>query len=202
MKHLGLQIVGGVLYLLNKVFLDLMERRRNHDEEAFWHWRRWAWIVYLVGLPPVVMILLLERDWILGAIEIGGLPAMLCGLVAAMSRKEAPKWLDRIALVAIPIGLTLSLLDHGGLASVTQLCEIGGSAGFLVGTYLLSKDRQSGYGWFMLMNVATGALLYLQNYVLFVPQQILSVVFIADAYRLRRARVGPALRGVQRVYVR
>lgn len=87
--------------------------------------------------------------------------------------------------------LGYSFYDFGGITTLTQLLEIGGSAGFLVGTYLLSKDRQSGYGWFMLMNVTTGWLLYIENYPWFVPQQVLSVIFIIDAYRVRRSRSAP-----------
>jgi len=185
LEHLTLQIVGGTLYLLNKIFLNLMERRRG-DVEQFWLWRKLAWAVYLLGLPPIVWIFFLERDWIFGTIELGGVPAMLCGLIAAFNRKGAPSWLDRLALVAIPVGLGLSVWDFGGITTSTQLLEIAGSAGFLIGTYLLAKDRQSGYYWFMLMNVATGILLGLQGYYLFVPQQIISIILIADAYRVRR----------------
>ena len=188
MEHLMLQIVGGTLYLLNKVFLNLMERRRG-DVEQFWFWRKLAWGVYLLGLPPIVWIFFLEKDWIFGSIEIGGAPAMMCGLIAAFSRKDAPSWLDKLALVAIPVGLILSAWDLGGINTGTQLLEIAGSGGFLVGTYLLAKDHESGYYWFMLMNVATGILLGIQGYYLFVPQQILSIFLIADAHRIRRSRM-------------
>jgi hypothetical protein len=92
--------------------------------------------VYLLGLPPIVIMLCMKQNWIFAAIEIGGAPAMLCGLIAAFSRKDAPKWLDRLAVVAVPVGLALSLLDLGFSRPLTQGLEIGGSAGFLIGTYL------------------------------------------------------------------
>lgn len=145
-----------------------------------------AWGSYLLGLPPIAMIFFLEKDWIFGSIELGGAPAMLYGLIAAFSRKDAPQWLDRLALLAVPIGLGLSIWDLGSIGATTQLLEIAGSAGFLIGTYLLAKDRESGYYWFMLMNLTTGTLLYIQGYYLFVPQQIVSVFLIADAHRIRR----------------
>lgn len=186
MEHLALQLVGGSLYLLHKVFLDLMERARNrHEVELFWFWRKIAWAVYLLGLPAVVAIFFRERNWLFGCIELGGSPAMLCGLLTAWRRKDPPKWLDAIALAAIPVGLAWSLYDFGGITTQSQLLEVGGSAGFLIGTYLLSLDRESGYWWFMLMNVATGLLMYHQGYLLFVPQQAISMILIIDAYRIR-----------------
>lgn len=168
MERMILQIVGGGLYLLNKLFLDIMEYKRGKNEEAFWFWKKMAWVVYLMGLPPIVMIFFRERNWLFGAIELGGAPAMLCGLIVARTRKDAPRWLSRTALFAIPVGLGCSLYDFGGITTLNQLLEIAGSAGFLVGTYLLSKDQESGYGWFMLMNAATGWLLYIEKYPWFV----------------------------------
>ena len=162
-----------------------MERKRK-DADRFWFWRKMAWGSYLLGLPPIVAIFFLEKDWIFGSIELGGAPAMLCGLVAAFSRKDAPKWLDWLALGAVPVGLVLSVWDLGSFGSLTQLLEVAGSAGFLIGTYFLAKDREVGYYWFMLMNLTTGTLLYIQDYYLFVPQQILSVFLIVDAHRIRR----------------
>ena len=35
MERAILQIVGGGLYLFNKVFLDVMEHKRGKNEEAF-----------------------------------------------------------------------------------------------------------------------------------------------------------------------
>jgi hypothetical protein len=187
LEHLTLQIVGGTLYLLNKVFLNLMERRRGNVEQ-FWLFRKLTWAVYLLGLPPIVAIFFIERDWIFGLVELGGAPAMLCGLIAAFNRKSAPKWLDRLAIAAVPVGFTLSVWDFGGITTLTQFLEILGSAGFLVGTYLLAKDRQSGYYWFLIMNVTTGVLLGIQGYYLFIPQQALSILLILDAYRVRKTR--------------
>lgn len=164
-----------------------MERKRGSVEQ-FWFWRKWTWAVYLMGLPFIVWMFFLERDWIFASIEIGGIPAMLCGLVVAFRRKNAPNWLNYLAIIAIPIGLALSAWDFGGisLSPGTQLLEILGSAGFLVGTLLLAKDYQSGYYWFMLMNVSTGILLGIQGNYLMFPQQILSVALIYDAHRIRR----------------
>ncbi len=182
-------VLGGGLYLLNKLFLDIMERRKS-SVEAYWFWRKLAWIVYLLGLPPVLMIFYHEQDWLFGAVELGGTPAMFCGVIAAMSRKNAPAWLDRIALYAIPVGLAVTFLDFRDWH--TFALQFLGSAGFLIGTYELSKDRQSGYNWFLLMNTATGALLYVQGRPFWLLQQILSIIFTFDARRVRRLKTANA----------
>lgn len=175
-----------------------MERKRHQNVEAFWFWRKTAWAVYLLGLPFIVYMFLLKDDYLFAAIELGGAPAMLCGIIAATRRRAAPMWLDWIALGAIPIGLGYSLYYFGGVTTFDQGLEIAGSAGFLIGTYLLSKDREGGYNWFMLMNVATGWLLLRQGFPWFVPQQILSITFTMDARRVRQKHIllklGAALR--------
>jgi hypothetical protein len=170
-----------------------MERERA--TARFWFWRKLAWATYLVGLPPVVAIFAVEQNWLFAAIEVGGAPAMMCGLVAAFSRKDPPAWLDQLALIAIPIGIIASLWNLGLSKPLAQGLEVAGSIGFLVGTYLLAKDREEGYRWFLVMNLATGILLGMQGYYLFVPQQILSIILIADAHRVRKRKNKQALSG-------
>jgi hypothetical protein len=80
-----------------------------------------------------------------------------------------------------------SFLDFGGINTLNQWLEIAGSAGFLIGTYLLAHDNRRGYGWFFVMNAATAWLLGRQGYLLFVPQQILSVILVLYALRMRIA---------------
>ena len=130
------------------------------------------------------------------SLEAGGAPAMLCGLLVGIRRKDAPKWLDLIALLVIPIGLAMSLLDFRSIPLLNHILEFAGSAGFLIGSYLLAKDRISGYGWFFLMNAATAWLLYIEHYPLFVPQQVVSIIFIIDAtvQRVKSLRAAKALK--------
>ena len=201
MSRTMLQLLGGGMYLLNKIFLDAMEHVRSKNEEdnknnaKFWLLNQMAWAVYLLGLVPFVIIFFKERNWLFGAIELGGMPAMLCGLIAAIRKRDAPTWLAYLALLAIPAGLGYSLYDFGGITTLNQGLEIGGSAGFLIGTFLLSRGRQSGYLWFLLMNGATAYLMYIENYLLLVLGQILSIVFTVDAFRTRTEKVGPGAVG-------
>jgi len=186
-----LQWLGGGFYLLNKIFLSLSERARNRGDNATARkWRIASWVVYLVGLPPWVAIFVSHRNWIAASVEASGIPAMVLGLVIAFrgTTKDPPRWLDSLALVCIPMGFSYSLYDFGGLKSINQWLEIGLVVGFLVGTYLLAKERTEGYLWYVLMHVACAWLMWIQGYQWLFLQQAVSLVFIGDAYRMAKKR--------------
>lgn len=182
-----LQWLGGGCYLLNKVFLSLSEHARFQEHAArARRWRIAAWTVYLVGLPPWVIIFIMWRNWIAASVEASGAPAMLLGLVIALRglATQPPRWLNRTALAFIPAGFCFSLYDFGGLTAINQWLEVGLAAGFLVGTYQLAHERASGYLWYVLMHVTCGSLMWIQGYPWLFAQQLVSLVFIADAYRM------------------
>ncbi len=202
MQHEVLQWLGGGFYLLNKIFLSFSEHARNRGyAAAARRWRIASWAVYLCGLPPWVIIFVSWRDWIAASVEASGAPAMLLGLVTALRGTTAnpPRWLDRLALVCIPAGFAYSLYDFGGLTTPNQWLEIGLVLGFLVGTYLLAKERASGYLWYVLMHVSCGWLMWIQSYPWLFLQQLASLVFIVDAYRVTQQR-GQWSRGKERNY--
>lgn len=185
--HQVLQWLGGGFYLLNKIFLSFSERARNRGDEAIARkWRIASWVVYLAGLPPWVIIFVSWRNWIAASVEASGVPAMLLGLIIALrgTTKNPPRWLDHLALVCIPLGFGYSLYDFGGITTINQWLEIGLVLGFLVGTYLLAKERASGYLWYVLMHVTCGWLMWIQGYPWLFLQQLVSLVFIVDAYRM------------------
>ncbi len=182
-----LQWLGGGFYLFNKIFFSFSERARNHSNEVITRkWRIASWVVYLAGLPPWVIIFVKERNWIAASVETSGVPAMLLGLVIALrgTTKNPPRWLDRLALVCIPLGFAYSLYDFGGLNTINQWLEIGLVVGFLIGTYLLAKERAGGYLWYVLMHITCGWLMYIESYPWLFLQQIISLGFIVDAYRM------------------
>ncbi|MBI2055136.1 MAG: hypothetical protein HYT39_03515 [Candidatus Sungbacteria bacterium] len=192
--HQVLQWLGGGFYLLNKIFLSFSEHARNRgDEVRARKWRIASWAVYLVGLPPWVIIFVSWRNWIAASVEASGAPAMVLGLVIALrgTTKNPPRWLDHLALVCIPLGFGYSLYDFGGITTVNQWLEIGLVLGFLVGTYLLAKERASGYLWYVLMHVTCGWLMWIQGYPWLLLQQLVSLVFIVDAYRMTQKRRVP-----------
>lgn len=189
--HQVLQWLGGGFYLLNKIFLSFSERTRNRGDEARARiWRIASWAVYLVGLPPWVIIFVSWRNWIAASVEASGAPAMVLGIVIALrgTTKNPPRWLDHLALICIPLGFAYSIYDFGGITTVNQWLEIALVLGFLVGTYLLAKERASGYLWYILMHVSGGLLMWVQSYPWLFLQQLLSLGFIVDAYRITQKR--------------
>lgn len=189
--HQVLQWLGGGFYLLNKIFLSFSEHARNRGDEARARkWRIASWAVYLVGLPPWVIIFVSWRNWIAASVETSGAPAMLLGLVIALrgTTKNPPRWLDRLALFCIPLGFGYSLYDFGGITTINQWLEIGLVLGFLIGTYFLAKEQTSGYLWYILMHVTCGWLMWIQGYPWLFLQQLISLVFIVDAYRMTQKR--------------
>lgn len=180
MTIIFLQIWGGSFYLLNKICFSQVERSTNTIKKHRWQIR--CWIIYLLGLPAWVIVFIIEHNWIAAAVESGGAPAMLMGLVMALKGKGSEsKWLDYIARGSILAGLTMSIVEFGGIKTSTQFLELGIAAGFLMGTYLLAKDNIQGYFWLMLGNVACSALMGVQGYYLLMTQQLVSLIFVIDA---------------------
>ena len=175
-----LQIWGGLFYLLNKIFFSRMERSRDTRIKQMWRSR--SWCVYLAGLPAWIIVFVMEHNWIAAAVESGGAPAMISGLIAAhKGRGKEPGWLDGLARLTIGAGLLLSVLEFGGIRTLSQFLELGIAAGFLMGTYMAAKQRIQGYGWLMLGNVTCAALMGIQGYYVLMGQQMVSLVFVADA---------------------
>ncbi|MBI4437970.1 hypothetical protein HY631_03410 [Candidatus Uhrbacteria bacterium] len=128
------------------------------------------------------------RNWIAASVEASGTPAMLLGLLIAVrtATAEPPRWLNRVALACIPLGFLYSLWDFGGFNTLNQWLETALVLGYLVGTYQLARERSQGYLWFVLMHVACGWLMWIQGYPWLLLQQIVSLAFIADAWRIQR----------------
>ena len=180
-----LQWLGGGFYLLNKVFLSFSEHARTCGNRAKARkWRIASWIVYLAGLPPWVIIFVSWHNWIAASVETSGAPAMFLGLVVSIKgkTKNPPRWLNRLAIFCIPLGFAYSLYDFGGFNRINQWLETTLVIGFLVGTYLLAKERASGYLWYILMHISCGWLMWIQSYPWLFLQQLISLGFIVDAH--------------------
>ncbi len=187
MTALLLEIWGGACYLLNKVGFSRAERGMTPEGQRAWRIR--SWIVYLAGLPAWVTVFCIEHNWIAAAVESGGAPAMVCGLVIALKgRGKEPRWLDRLAMGSVVLGLVLSCWDYGGIRTLNQILELLIAAGFLLGTYLTARQRLDGYYWLMLGNVTCAALMGRQGYVILAIQQLVSLGFVIDAWCARKRK--------------
>ncbi len=185
--QLILELLAGGGYLANKIFLSISERERLRGRpHQFRRWRIASWAVYLVSLPPWIIIFAQQRNWIAASVEASGAPAMILGFITALrgTTTDPPRWLDHLALICIPLGFGYSVYDFGGITQLTQWLEIGLVIGFLVGTYQLAKEQPAGYGWYVLMHGCCGWLLWLQAFPWLVAQQLLSLIFIIDAWRI------------------
>lgn len=188
MDVIWLQIWGGTFYLLNKICFSRAERNTTMRGKQIWQIR--SWIVYLTGLPAWLVVFAMEDNWIAAAVESGGAPAMLTGLMIALRGKGAePKWLDHISQTAVISGLAFSFYEFGGIKTITQFLELGIATGFLMGTYLMAKDSIQGYFWLMLGNITCAAIMGIQGYYVLMVQQILSLVFVTDAYVNRKKSI-------------
>ena len=184
MFNVLLQIWGGAFYLFNKICFSRAER--NYDTAKRQAWRVRSWIVYLMGLPAWIAVFIFENNWIAAGVEAGGAPSMIVGLVIAKNGQNKDiRWLDNIARIAVGCGLLLSVYQFGGITTANQILELGVALGFLMGTYFLAKNRPPGYFWLMAGNISCSALMGIQGYFLLMVQQVLSLVFVADAYRMQ-----------------
>ncbi|MDF1824935.1 MAG: nicotinamide mononucleotide transporter [Verrucomicrobiales bacterium] len=185
--ELLLQIWGGSCYLSNKILFAFGARgglSRNR-------WNIAGWLIYLIGVPAWVVILLGHGNWIAASVEAGGIPAMLLGLFNSLRKTHKPRKIVNLLVLlctygALALGLSYSILLNGGIASITQLLEIGVMLGFLLGSYCLARNNQLGWIFFMLMNTSMATLMFMQGKPILSGQQLLSLAFVI--YGFSRAR--------------
>ncbi len=177
---LVLQFWGGGFYLLNKILFALAVGRKPQKKRQL---KIYGWVIYLLGVPAWVIILLHKHDWIAASIEAGGVPSMLFGLYTVYKNSTIPNRLfDKVASAFtysfITMGVGYSLFDYGGITSISQFLEIGVMIGFLMGSYLLAKNNSKGWLFFMLMNGSMASLMHIQHKPLLTVQQLISLCFV------------------------
>jgi hypothetical protein len=182
------EIFAIFFYSISKMFFLLREIAGvRNDKLAVRRWKIAAWATALIGLPFVTAILLSERDWIFGWLELVNAPVMTLGLVlAALNIKlETPRWVDYATYAAMSIGFAWSAIDFGTLLSINQTLEAIAVFTFIPGNYLLVvREDRRGYLWYLAMFAAAGTLLYRQEHFWFAMQQVGSATAIAAAYWL------------------
>ena len=177
-----LQLWAGVFYSLNKVFFCGAERSVGKRERMF---RILAWASYLVGMPAWFIWFVLNHNLMLAGAEAGGAAAMVLGIITAVKGQgKEPLWLPWVARVSAGVGFLLSVWYFRGFNSVSQALELTVIGGFLLGANLLAQERRSGYLWFVVMNGSNAVLQAMQGSPLLFGQQIMSIGFVLDAYRM------------------
>lgn len=184
-----LQVWGGSGYLLAKILL-------SHAEglQADKTWRIAGWFAYLLGLPAWVILLAGKQNWIAAAIEAGGIPALILGLVSAWRQiKQVHRLVDwsikAFTYLMIVLGITYSVYYFKGITTASQVLEIGVTFGFLLGSYLLAKKHPFGWLLFAEMLISMGILMYLQDKLVLVFQQGISLVFVANGFIRARRKI-------------
>lgn len=147
-----------------------------------------GWVMYILGVPPWVIILVSNQNWIAASIEAGGLPAMFLGLYVSCNRGNRPgksiyTLVTCLTYIALAFGVSNSLYVNGGLTSLSQFLEIGVMFGFLLSGYYIAKDNSVGWLYFMLGNVSMAALMYIEGALILMTQQLISLVFVIYGYR-------------------
>ncbi len=179
-----LQIWGGLFYLSNKVFFSIAETKAGELKRKL---KLIGWVVYILGVPAWIIILMGGKNWIGASIEVGGVPAMLLGLYNTYYREQRQsRLLNQFAsyctYFALIVGISYSVIEFGGLVKLSQLFEIGTTIGFLLGSYYLAKNDRKGWLFFMLMNLCMAMLMMLDGKYLLVCQQLLSLCFVIYGY--------------------
>jgi hypothetical protein len=177
------QILGGVFYLLNKIFLSLGERN-GKKVLAGLNFKDWSWISFLIGLPFWLILFFLEKNYIALGLESSAIPSLVLGLIISIngSKIKEPFWIKYFVISSVVMGLYFSINQNGGINSSTQISEIVMVSTFLIGTYYLAKEKNTGYLYYILMHLSCIYLMYLNNFYLLTIQQIFSIGFVIDAY--------------------
>ncbi|MDP0561988.1 MAG: hypothetical protein QS721_06540 [Candidatus Endonucleobacter sp. (ex Gigantidas childressi)] len=182
------QIWGGMFYLSNKIMLAISEGRQGQAKKSL---RIKGWVIYILGVPAWVTILINHHDWIAASIQVGCVPAMLLGIYNTYHDNKRQNKLFNIIValctyLSLVFGLGYSVIDHGGITSISQVLEIGVMLGFLFGSYAIARNNAGGWYFFMLMNLSMAALMILQGKPILMAQQLLSLCFVV--YGLNKSR--------------
>ena len=185
-----LQIWGGGFYLINKMLFALSENKQDIVKKKF---KTLGWIIYILGVPAWVIILVGHQNWIAASIEAGAVPAMLLGLYNTYHDHKKPhkrfnQFVSFSIYGSIVFGLIHSFNLYGGLTSLTQILEIGVMLGFLLGSYYMAKNNANGWLFFMLMNLSMASLMFIQAYPILMAQQLLSFFFVLYGFQQSRQR--------------
>lgn len=178
-----LQAWGGGFYLTNKILFALSEDKTGQLKRRL---KIIGWIIYILGVPAWVIILVGDNNWIAASIEAGGIPAMLLGLRNSIKKEKVHKLVNTCVAIltyaSLIFGIYISIKYNHGISSLSQILELGVMLGFLLGSYAIAKENISGWFFFMLMNLSMATLMLIQNKPILMAQQLVSLYFVIYGY--------------------
>ena len=179
---LFLQIWGGIGYLLAKILLAFAEGMNNGRKL-----RIIGWFSYLIGIPAWVILLAGKNNWVVAAIDLGSVPSMILGIVTAWKQniqvnKKFDMFVKVFTFFMITLGTFYSIYYFHGITTFSQILEILITFGFLLGSYLLAKKNPVGWLLFALMCTSMGTLMLIQDKLLLVFQQGVSLLVVITGY--------------------
>lgn len=172
-----LQLWGGSFSLLSKICLSQSSTRL----------RRLGWWLNITCQPPWIIILIQQHNWMAGAVEAGGIPAMVLGLIKSREpARPIPASVERgVAIFSYGLaaaGVSYSLYDFHGLTSFTQVLELFSMTGYLLGNYWLAKGQARGWLGQGLNNVSVGVLMAVEGKPWLALQQAIALIFVVRGY--------------------
>jgi hypothetical protein len=179
---LFLQIWGGAGYLAAKILLAFAGGINNNRRL-----RIIGWFSYLIGIPAWVILLAGQNNWVVAAIDIGSIPSMILGITRAWKHdaqvnKAFDIFVKYFTFLMIVTGTSYSIYYFHGITTFSQILEILVTFGFLSGSYLLAKNNSIGWLLFALMCICMLILMLIQNKMLLVCQQGVSLVVVIFGY--------------------
>ena len=177
-----LQIWGGIGYLVAKILLASAEGMNNNRKL-----RIIGWFSYLLGIPAWVILLAGKNNWVVAAIDLGSVPSMILGIIIAWKQnvqinKVFDIFVKFFTFFMIMLGTFYSIYYFHGITTFSQILEILITFGFLLGSYLLAKRNPVGWLLFALMCTCMGILMLIQDKILLVFQQGISLVVVIVGY--------------------
>ena len=177
-----LQIWGGIGYLLAKILLAAAEGKDNSRKLHIV-----GWFSYLIGIPAWVILLVSKNNWVVAAIDFGSVPSMILGIVNSWKKniqinKAFDMFVKIFTLFMIILGTFYSIYYFHGITTFSQILEILITFGFLSGSYLLAKKNPAGWLLYMLMCTCMGILMLIQDKILLVFQQGISLIVVIAGY--------------------
>jgi hypothetical protein len=116
---IALQTWGGGFYLINKILFALAEGKKQKLKRQL---KIYGWVIYILGVPAWVIILLSKHNWIAASIEAGGVPSMMFGLYTIYKNsKTQNRNFDKVASFctygSITLGVGYSLFEAVGVVA-------------------------------------------------------------------------------------